>query len=507
MKIEALEAIEKKGLETPKFDRLEKMDEINKTFKTALQPQNGAYGVVERELSNGMHEIRSHNELGYLRREIYNQDGHLTHVVEKIADNTRQMTKFDDNGVPYLTETTVRGDAPSHSIKLAPDTVITEGNFSVKTDSLGRPVSNKIENIKVDPNAVKKSLSDKLIDGSYLEGDHRGHLIADHFGGPASKENIVPQTQEVNLSKFKAVENKIDALIKEGKQVDYEVKTNYDGKSTRPSSFEFEIYADGEKVQLDKDLQKVYNGDPSKAGKILTDARETTNAISNTTSVMHRTGLDQGLEAAKITFVMTTVEGAIQLYEGKMTPDEFATTLAQQVGNAGIDGYAIGFISKGVAIGLDATSSEMLQTIAGSNAPAAIASFLVTSKSDFIRFAEGSIDGTELAYNLGNNSIGVAGTMLGAEYGAAVGTMIMPGAGTVVGGLAGGVVGYTLSTGAYKTAMEYGSKGAELFSAKAKEIGKATIEYAEENIPEKAAGVKEAINNFAVQNNLPFSFA
>lgn len=35
----------------------------------------------------------------------------------------------------------------------------------------------------------------------------------------------------------------------------------------------------------------------------------------------------------------------------------------------------------------------------------------------------------------------------------------------------------------------------------------ATIEYAQENVPEQAANIKASINNFAVQNNIPFSFA
>lgn len=507
MRIEALEQIEKTGLEKKSFNRLEKMDELNKSFKTSLAPEKGAYGVTERELPGGYHEVRSQNELGYKRRDIYNPEGKLTHTIEKIADNTRQLTKYDDNGVAFLKETTVRGDNPSHSISLAPDIVIKEGNFTATTDSYGRPSLNRIENIKVNPDAAKKSLSEKLIDDSFNAGDHRGHLIADHFGGPASKENIVPQTQEVNLSKFKAVENKIDSLLKEGKRVDYEVKSNYDGTSKRPSSFEIKVFADGEEVPLDKELQKIYNDDLSKTGKMITDAKENLHYASTITSSMHETGLEQGMEAAKITFVMTTVDGVIQLYEGNTTIDEFATVLAQNVGNAGIDGYAMGFISDGVAVLLDASSSEMLQSLAGSNMPAAFASFVVASKSDFIAFSKGSIDGTELAYKLGNNGVGVAGTMLGAEYGASVGTMILPGAGTVIGGLAGGMIGYTLTTGAYKTAVEYGSKGADIFADKAKKIGGATIEYAQENLPEKANEIKSAINTFSEKNGLPFRFA
>lgn len=506
MRIEALDKIEKNGFENLKFDRFEKMREANKNFKTSLQPKKGAYGIVERELSNGMHEIRSHNELGYLRREIYDQEGRLTHTVEKISDNARQMIKYDDNGTPFLKETSIRGDNPSHSIKLAPDITIREGNFTAVTDHFGRPVVNKIENVMIDPDSTRKSLSMKLRDDSYLENDHRGHLIADHLGGPASKENIVPQTEEVNLSRFKAVENKIESLVNEGKKVDYEVKSNYDGRSERPSSFEVHIFADGIEIPLDKDLSKIYNSDLNAAEKLLTNAKEGINKANAATASMREVGRQQGIEAAKITLAMSTVDNVVMLFDGETTIDEMVTNIAKDTGKAGALGYGTGFISEGIATGLNATGNEMLQSIAGSNAPAAVVSFAVVAHGSVIDFAQGNIDSTELAYDLGNNALGVAGSMVGAEYGAAVGTMVCPGAGTVVGGIAGGMIGYSVSTGAYKTAVEYGSKGAEALADKTKQIGKATIEYAEENIPEKASEIKVAINTFATQNGLPFEF-
>lgn len=509
MKIEALDKIEKNGIENLKFDRFEKMSEVNKSFRTSLQPENGVYGVIERELSNGMREVRTHNELGYLKREIYNQDGRLTHTIEKIADNTRQMTKYDDNGIPFLKETSVRGDNPSHTIKLAPDVTITEGNFTAVTDHYGRPIINKIENVTIDPDAVRKPLSSKLRDSSYLENDHRGHLIADHLGGPASKENIVPQTEEVNLSRFKTVENKIESLVSEGKKVDYEVKSNYDGRSERPSSFEVRIFADGVEVPLDKDISKIYNGDLSSAEKVLTNAREGINKVNTATAPMREVGRQQGIEAATITFAISTVDNVILFVDGEISADEMAINIAKDTGTAGALGYGTGFITKGVAIGMSQSSNQLIQSLAGSNVPAAMVSFGVASYDTIIDFAQGEIDITEFAYDMGNNAVGVSGSMLGAQYGAVVGQAVIPipGVGAVAGGLVGGMVGYAVTTGAYKTAVEYGSKGADALGAKAKQIAGATIEYAQENVPEKAADVKAAINTFAAQNNLPFNFA
>lgn len=110
---------------------------------------------------------------------------------------------------------------------------------------------------------------------------------------------------------------------------------------------------------------------------------------------------------------------------------------------------------------------------------------------------------------MGNNAVGVSGSVLGVKYGAVLGQTIIPipGAGAAAGSLVGGMVGYAVSSGAYKTALEYGSKGADALGVKAKQIAGATIEYAQENVPDKAADIKAAINDFAAQNKLPFNFA
>lgn len=96
MRLEALEQIEKTGLEKLSFDRAEKMADFNKSFKTSLVPEKGAYGVTEIDRGNGLIELRGLNESGFLRREFY-QDGKLTEIAEKLDANKRQLTKYDDN--------------------------------------------------------------------------------------------------------------------------------------------------------------------------------------------------------------------------------------------------------------------------------------------------------------------------------------------------------------------------------------------------------------------------
>src|SRR5690625_5064047 len=60
-------------------------------------------------------------------------------------------------------------------------------------------------------------------------GDHAGHLAADRFGGSPDLDNLVSQSSNVNLSKYKKLENQWATAIKEGKKVSVNVKINYEG--------------------------------------------------------------------------------------------------------------------------------------------------------------------------------------------------------------------------------------------------------------------------------------
>lgn len=51
----------------------------------------------------------------------------------------------------------------------------------------------------------------------YQQGDHRGHLIGDRFGGPPSQLNLVPMHPTLNLSTFKGYENEVADKIEKTK--------------------------------------------------------------------------------------------------------------------------------------------------------------------------------------------------------------------------------------------------------------------------------------------------
>ncbi|WP_061672670.1 DNA/RNA non-specific endonuclease [Bacillus wiedmannii] len=83
-------------------------------------------------------------------------------------------------------------------------------------------------------------------------GDHAGHLAGDRFGGSPDLDNLVSQSSNVNLSKYKKLENRWAAAIKGEKKVSVNVKVNYDGSRLRPTNFEIKYVIDGvvKKIKL-----------------------------------------------------------------------------------------------------------------------------------------------------------------------------------------------------------------------------------------------------------------
>lgn len=496
MQAVSLDSFEKNGLESLSLDRAEKLSELNKAFKTSVKPENGSYGVTIVDKGNGLTEHISRNELGHIKKEYFTDDK-LTLIREKISDNDWRKTFFDDNGTPYLKETMEWGKRAERVVELEPNTVIRKGNFTSITDQLGRPIENKIEHIKLSPG--RESLNGILKNDSYLENDHRGHAIADIFGGPSSPENIVPQMDEVNLSKIKTVENKVKKLVEDGHDVTLIDKMNYDESGKRPSSFEYRIISDGEEVELEDGLKKIYNRSLSRAGELFTDVKEKTYSVAPNAMEIGSAGLDKGFDTAVIMCISSAIDNYALYSAGEITAEEMVQNIAKDSGKGAFIGFGVGSAEKGMAILAEKTGSEFLQSASSIGIPAEGIAMGIKTIEVASAYFKGEMELSEVAYQLGEKAASYGGYMAGAV----IGTAIMPGAGTIVGGM----VGCALSTETYKLAVAHGAEGAEKLGNKAKDIANATIEYAQENIPEKVADIKTAFNSFAAQNNLPFSFA
>ena len=509
---------EQGGLNIEKIDvGLDRFRSFNKFFNSGVLPNNGAYGATEVLKDNGVLERVSRNDFGYIRKE-YSLGDQLIRVREKISDSIWNEQHFDNNGTQYMTKTYVKnpgGGLTMESYSLTPGVTVVKNNFTSQIDHLGRPVLNKVTDLQLSPERGPLSL--KLRDSSYLKSDERGHIIADIFDGPATKENVVPQDYYVNRGQMKSVENIVRDLKQQGHTVDYEVKTNYIGNSTRPSSFEPRITVDGKPYNdLPKDLQRIINVAPDEnvtsADKIIRSAEESLTKAAVTVKPYHDTGVQVGGAVAAATFVKSTVENTTLLYKGEISAEEMATNIVKDTASGGLAGYGTGFISAAVADQMRNSSHELIRNVGNIKVPGEAVAFAVMSFDSVVDYAQGEIDGRELAYDLGDNAAALAGGKIGFAAAAAGATAVaatapvaVPTVAVVSVGILGSMVGTAVATEIYETAMNTDFEHIEQYAASVKECASQAIDSAREFAPEHVEDVRVSLNQFAQNVNLPFS--
>lgn len=131
--------------------------------------------------------------------------------------------------------------------KLVPNMKYDVDGFSYQTDSNGlvKAVSAKIFNatrIRLDYQQAK---SVKIKDG--LRGDQGAHLIAARFFGPGEQINVVPMSDELNLGRWKLMENSWAEAFNANKfvEIKVEIRVVYDQNSKRPIKFLVDEVIDG----------------------------------------------------------------------------------------------------------------------------------------------------------------------------------------------------------------------------------------------------------------------
>ena len=129
--------------------------------------------------------------------------------------------------------------------QLKPDTEYKTGehDYSYKTDGNGR-----IESVHADELHLKNH-DGRLSHSSNTPGkqsnDHAGHFIADQFGGSPKLDNVVSQDGYLNTHEYRSMERTWAKAINNGQKVtDVNIKVNYSGNSTRPSSFKVSFKID-----------------------------------------------------------------------------------------------------------------------------------------------------------------------------------------------------------------------------------------------------------------------
>ena len=177
-------------------------------------------------------------------------DGNGLQQVAKNAlrPNSSFTTGFGDDAVECFTDAT--GSIYRQGNKLLPNIKFVIGNATYQTDDLGRVVSVTFKNLELKPKGQGRELLnhisiEDLGKGFELPGDQKGHIIGDRFNGSNSIANLVPMSKDLNLSKYKVIENIWAEAIEHGQVVDGTIKLLYDGISFRPSRMDVTYFIDG----------------------------------------------------------------------------------------------------------------------------------------------------------------------------------------------------------------------------------------------------------------------
>lgn len=211
--------------------------------------------------------------------------------------------------------------------------------------------------------------------------------------------------------------------------------------------------------------------------------------------------------AASITAAVSTVDNVSKYMDGEITAQEAFIDIAKDTGAAGGIAYGTAFVSTAVSQAMSDSSQQLIKSLGKSGVPAAVISFGVQSYDSVIDYAEGTIDGKQLAYDLGESAVQVGGGIAGSALaGAAMGSVV-PGAGTVVGfgvGMVGGMVGCAVASEAYASAVEFGGEHVDVLADKTQEMANRTVDLAREVVPDKVGNIVASLNEYATVNNLPF---
>ena len=215
--------------------------------------------------------------------------------------------------------------------------------------------------------------------------------------------------------------------------------------------------------------------------------------------------LDSAALAAALTATISTVDNLQQYFNGEISAADAFKDVVIDGTTAGAIAGGTTFITNTVSAAMSNSSHALISSMS-STLPAAVVSFGIQSYDFVSNFAQGVIDGSQLAYELGDSASMVLGGMAGAA--AATGLIAASGPTAAVAlSITGALVGTAVASAAYKSAVELGSKGVEVLSAKAKEMANSAVETAQQYIPEKVDTVVTALNNFASSVKLPFDLA
>lgn len=550
-----LEAIEQNSMDKYSFDATEKIQTLNKAFKSSLTPNGRFYESSDKEIvsnatkwanaENNMESIAiSKGNVQEIIRNMYNGEvpsektvnikmdgktieevripGVATRGLKEIShmrinpeyryQNVCQQSGFAAEVISTAKENLI-ADMKGTGLKTfraddLPDLFRTNDQFvdKVRIDSNGNVVE-KVQTkfVGKDGSDCLSKLMSKKFDKYFQDGkvdklevpnDYYDEIKAGIKDRVSSYERQSDRVKaDGNTEAAEALQAKLAKLNKLDSMLEQSNTSSYEARYARlhPERYMSKLTKTGESTISNKEMQfalkheKIYNQNAATGVEL---------------------GVKTGLGAAGITAAISTVDNVTKYMDGQISAQNATLNIAEDTAKAGGIGLVTGFVSGTVASAMSVSSHKLISAIGKIGAPGAVVAFGVDCYDSVVDYAQGEIDGQELAYDLGHSAVGVAGNIAGAAATGAIVGSVVPGAGTVIGaatGLVGGMVGYALASEAYATAVETVSEYADEIGEKAQEVANATIEKATELGSDIAESVTNAIKDFNIENALPFS--
>ncbi len=127
---------------------------------------------------------------------------------------------------------------------LRADTDYVVNGYTYRTNASGQveSVSGRLDLSTADRNGYQQRVAGRA---DRLPDDQGGHLIASIFNGAGDRVNLVPMDGNLNMGRWRALEDNLATAVREGRTVDVNINVRYPEGSARPDAFRIEYTIDG----------------------------------------------------------------------------------------------------------------------------------------------------------------------------------------------------------------------------------------------------------------------
>ena len=100
-----LDSFEKASFGKERLDLTEKLDGLNKSFRSGVKEVGGKFGKVEQTMGDAISQNNRINEMGNAMKEYFQGDK-MVKTVENLGEGITKTINYDDKGTAYLKEVT-----------------------------------------------------------------------------------------------------------------------------------------------------------------------------------------------------------------------------------------------------------------------------------------------------------------------------------------------------------------------------------------------------------------